>query len=99
MSIENVELQDVEELKLSDGEVLLEKSVDLIGHIKASAEVKVGTIDISIEKLFNIKNGEVLELNESVDEKFCLMINGKRVAEGNLVVVDDKFGFEVVDVF
>lgn len=96
--IENVEFPDVESASSGEGDKLIEKNVSLVSHVKASAKVFAGSAEIEIGELFSLKKGSVVSLKEKVDEPFSLKVNGKCIARGHLVVVDDTFGFEVTDV-
>lgn len=93
--IENIELQELT-ASTSDGSPILSKvDLSLCGHINASAEVKVCSIEMTISELFNLKVGDVVKSKETVDSPMTLIMNGKPIARGNLVAVDDKFGFEI----
>lgn len=96
--IENIELSELPETADTGKSVIAKRDLSLCGHVTAVAEVMVGTVDITIENLFKLKTGDVVISNNSVDEAMSLVLNGKIIAKGNLVVVDDKFGFEITEV-
>lgn len=96
--IENIELPELPETADTGKSVVAKRDLSLCGHVTAVAEVMVGTVDITIENLFKLKTGDVVISNHSVDETMSLILNGKTIAKGNLVVVDDKFGFEITEV-
>lgn len=99
--IENIELSELSELPENaeaGKSVIAKRDLSLCGHVTAVAEVMVGTVDVTIESLFKLKTGDVVISNNSVDESMSLVLNGKIIAKGNLVVVDDKFGFEITEV-
>lgn len=96
--IENIELSELPETADNGKSVIAKRDLSLCGHVTAVAEVMVGTVDITIENLFKLKTGDVVISNNSVDEAMSLVLNGKIIAKGNLVVVDDKFGFEITEV-
>jgi len=96
--IENIELQDLTSSE-SNGEPILSKiDLSLCGHINASAEVMVCSVEMTISELFKLKIGDVIKSPETVDSPMTLMMNGKPIARGNLVAIDDKFGFEVTQI-
>lgn len=96
--IENIELPELPEASETGKSIVTKRDLSLCGHVTAVAEVVVGTVDITIENLFRLKTGDVVISNNSVDETMSLILNGKTIAKGNLVVVDDKFGFEITEV-
>ena len=46
------------------GNNLINKDMSLVGHVPVSLTAIIGTVSISIERLFSLKKGEVLEMNE-----------------------------------
>lgn len=96
--IENIELPELPETADAGKSAIAKRDLSLCGHVTAIAEVMVGTVDITIESLFKLKAGDVVISNNSVDETMSLILNGKTIAKGNLVIVDDKFGFEIAEV-
>jgi flagellar motor switch protein FliN len=96
--IENIELQELI-ASATDGKAILSKrDMSLCGHVNASADVVVCSFEISISELFSLKVGDVVKSKESVDAPMTLILDGKRIARGNLVAIEDRFGFEVTDI-
>lgn len=96
--IENIELSELPEAGTSGKNIVSTRDLSLCGHVTAVADVIVGTVDITIEDLFKLKAGDVVISNNSIEDAMSLVLNGKMIARGNLVVVDDKFGFEITEV-
>jgi flagellar motor switch protein FliN/FliY len=77
---------------------LLENAdISLVEHVPVKLSVLVGTLSIKLGHMFSLKCGETLTLNESIDDPVSLMLDGKVIAIGHLVVVDDNFGFKVTE--
>lgn len=96
-------IEDIELLELSeniDQSKSIFESVDLslCSHLTATAEINVCTINLTVEQLFNLKVGSLLVSNDSIESPMTLMINGRAVARGSLISVDDKFAFEVASI-
>jgi flagellar motor switch protein FliN/FliY len=79
------------------GAALVAKDMNLVGHVPVALTVLVGTVSMSIEELFALKQGQVLPMNESLDAPVTLQLNGKAVARGELVAVDDCFGIRITE--
>ncbi len=79
------------------GNPLVSKDMSLIGHVPVTLTALLGSVSISIDKLFALKKGEVLEMNESLDMPITLQLNGKSVARGELVAVEDNFGIRITE--
>lgn len=71
--------------------------ISLVEHLPVTLMALVGTLSINLGHMFSMKQGEVLTLNESIDEPVSLMLNGKIIARGSLVAVDDNFGIKITE--
>jgi flagellar motor switch protein FliN len=96
--IENIELQELSASASAGKAVLSKRDMSLCGHVNASADVIVCAFEMTIGELFSLKVGDVIKSTESVDTPMTLILDGKRIARGNLVAVDDRFGFEVTEI-
>jgi flagellar motor switch protein FliN len=72
-------------------------AISMIGHVQVLLEAKIGTVTMTVERLFGLKNGDVVEMNEILDAPMTLLLNGKPVARGELMAVDDHFGVRILD--
>ena len=79
------------------GSPLLGKDMGLVGHVPVQLTAVVGSVALSIEQLFALKKGEVLTMAESLDAPITLHLNGKAVARGELVAVEDHFGIRITE--
>lgn len=70
----------------------------VVSDVKVSIEAYIGSTDITIKELFDLKLGSILALNESVESPITLKLDGKPVANGLLVVVGDNFGIKVTEI-
>lgn len=73
------------------------KNLELIGHLPVSLVAQVGSVSVTVDQLFALKKGEVLTMNEGVDTPIVLQLNGKAIARGELVAVDDYFGIRITE--
>lgn len=72
--------------------------MDVVGHVKVRLTARLGQVELPIAKLLSLTAGDVLKLEETVEEPIVLLVDGKPVARGELVAVDDCFGIRVTDV-
>lgn len=79
------------------GTPLVARDLGLVGHVTVKLSALVGTANLSIDALFALKRGEVLALNESLDDPITLLLNGKPVAKGELVAVEESFGVRITE--
>jgi len=67
--------------------------------IPLNVEVVVGTTVIQIRELINLGPGSVLELDRETTEPVDVKVNGKLIAKGELVVVGEKFGIRITEIY
>lgn len=71
--------------------------ISMVGHVQVSLTAQVGTVSMSIEQLFGLKAGDVVSMNELLEAPLTLMLNGRAVARGELLAVDDHFGVRILE--
>ena len=76
----------------------LPKDISLIGHVQVAMTAQIGTVSMSVERLFALAAGDVVKMEELLESPLTLMLNGKPVARGELVAVDDHFGIRILEV-
>ena len=74
------------------GGALFPPKIELIQGVKVRLEARVGHAEISVAELFALEEGALLTLDKTTDDPLEVYLDGKLVAEGELVVVGDQFG-------
>lgn len=69
-----------------------------LGDIPMSVVVEVGRLQLTIQKLMELQPGNLLELNVRPENGVDLVINGKRIAKGELLLVGETLGVRVLDI-
>ncbi len=65
--------------------------------IPLTLTVEIGRLTLSLEKLMQMKPGNLLELGQSADQGVHLTLQGKRVARGELVKIGDLIGVRILE--
>ena len=71
---------------------------ELILDIPVQLNVELGRTKISIRNLLQLAHGSVVELDALAGEPMDVLINGTLIAQGEVVVVNDKFGIRLTDI-
>ncbi|MFT4174277.1 MAG: flagellar motor switch protein FliN [Rhodocyclaceae bacterium] len=71
---------------------------DLILDIPVNITVELGRTKISIRNLLQLAHGSVVELDALAGEPMDVLVNGTLIAQGEVVVVNDKFGIRLTDI-
>lgn len=73
-------------------------NLDMILDIPVSLTVELGRTKIAIRNLLQLAQGSVVELEGLAGEPMSVLVNGTLVAQGEVVVVNDKFGIRLTDI-
>ncbi|MDQ7989440.1 MAG: flagellar motor switch protein FliN [Candidatus Dactylopiibacterium sp.] len=71
---------------------------ELILDIPVQLTVQLGRTRISIRNLLQLAHGSVVELDALAGEPMDVLVNGTLIAQGEVVVVNDKFGIRLTDI-
>lgn len=74
------------------------KNLELVMDIPVQMTVELGRTRMPIRNLLQLAQGSVVELNELAGEPLDVFINGCLVAQGEVVVVNEKFGIRLTDI-
>ena len=72
--------------------------LDMILDIPVQLEVQLGRTKIAIKNLLQLAQGSVVELDGMAGEPMEVLVNGCLIAQGEVVVVNDKFGIRLTDI-
>ena len=78
----------------TEGEVNLEAILD----VPVIISMEIGRTQISIRNLLQLNQGSVVELDRLAGEPMDVLVNGTLIAQGEVVVVNEKFGIRLTDV-
>lgn len=74
------------------------QNLDFILDIPLKVSVELGRAQVVIKDLLQLGQGSVLELDKLAGEPLEVLVNGKLVARGEVVVVNEKFGVRLTDI-
>ncbi|AMO93945.1 flagellar motor switch protein FliN [Collimonas fungivorans] len=72
--------------------------IDMILDIPVQMTAELGRTRITIKNLLQLAQGSVVELDGLAGEPMDVLINGYLIAQGEVVVVNDKFGIRLTDI-
>lgn len=74
------------------------RNFDLLLDIPLDVTVELGRTRLELRELLALASGSVVELGKLAGEPLDVLVNGKLVARGECVVVNDKFGVRLTDI-
>lgn len=73
-------------------------NLDVILDVSVTLSLEVGRTRIPIRNLLQLNQGSVVELERAAGEPLDVYVNGTLIAQGEVVVVNDRFGVRLTDV-
>jgi len=70
--------------------------IEQLQDVNLSVRLVLGTTNMKIRDLLNMKPGKVVDLNRLAGETIDFVVNNKVIAKGEVVVIDDNFGVRLV---
>ncbi len=97
---EAVEAESAEfgELKLGSADTIyspLDPKLELLYDLQLPVSIELGRTNMLIRDILRLGRGSVIEFDKLVSEPVDVLINGKKVAEGEVVVIDKHFGIRI----
>lgn len=70
-------------------------NLDLLMDVSLLITVELGRKDMNLGEILKLGKGSLVELNKIADEPVDIFVNSSKIAEGEVVVVDDHFGVRI----
>ncbi|MEQ1632748.1 MAG: flagellar motor switch protein FliN [Planctomycetota bacterium] len=74
------------------------RNLDLLLDVEIPISVEVGRAQMSLEEVLKLVPGSVVALDKKAEEPVDLRVNGKLVARGEVVLVDDTYGLRITQI-
>ncbi len=75
-----------------------EMNLNLILDVEVTLALEVGRARMPVRDLLQLAPGAIVELDRLAGEPLDVLVNGVRIARGEVVVVNEKFGIRLTDV-
>ncbi|MBC8113025.1 MAG: flagellar motor switch protein FliN [Candidatus Saccharimonas sp.] len=73
-------------------------SMESLNDIELDVTLELGRAEVTIEELLQLREGSVVPLDKAAGDPIDILANGRLVARGEVIVVDDKFGVRICEV-
>jgi flagellar motor switch protein FliN/FliY len=74
------------------------ENIDLIMDVPLEVTVELGRTSKSISDILDFAPGKIIELNRLAGEPIDILVNGKNVAKGEVVVIEESFGVRITEI-
>ena len=82
----------------STGVQNMPNNIDLILDVPLEISVVLGKTKKNIRDILNLSSGSLIELDKLAEEPVDILVNGKKIAYGEVVVVDENFGVKITGI-
>ena len=78
--------------------VTQKENINLIMDVPLEVTVELGRTTKSIKEILEFAPGTIVELNKIAGETIDLLVNGRRIAKGEVVVIEESFGVRITEI-
>lgn len=96
VNVQQVQFQNFDPIQAIAYEI--EENIDLIRDVNLKVTVELGRTKRSIEDILDFSPGTIIELDKLVGEALDILVNGKKIAKGEVVVIDESYGVRITDI-
>ena len=75
-----------------------EFNMDSLLDISVEISVEIGRTKMAIGQLLSLSKGSIIELNKIAGESVDILVNGKLLGKGEIVVVNERLGVRIVEI-
>jgi flagellar motor switch protein FliN len=73
-------------------------NINVVLDVPVSLSVELGHCQLPVREVLQLSVGSVVQLDKPADAPVDLFVNGKLVARGEVVVIDERFGVKITEV-
>jgi len=95
---ENYAPDELENKGPSGDAVGADVNLELVLEVPVSVALQVGSTELPIRELVKLVSGSVIALDRDSSESMDVLVNGKLIAHGEIVIVDEQYGVRLTDV-
>ena len=74
------------------------KNLKLLLDVKLNVRVRIGSKKMLLKDVINMDIGSIVELNQLANEPLDVLVDDKKIAEGEVVIVDGNFGIQITSI-
>ena len=82
----------------ASGAIPAQTNMNLLMDVQMTLTVELGRTKMYIKEILGLGEGSIIELDKLAGEPVDLLVNGKLIAKGEVVVIDENFGVRVTDI-
>jgi flagellar motor switch protein FliN/FliY len=98
-SNDSVEIQNAAFQPLSTSPLSNDKSrkIDLLYDLSLPVSIELGRTNMLIKEILDLQRGSIVEFEKLASEPVDILVNGKKMAEGEVVIIEKHFGIRITN--
>jgi flagellar motor switch protein FliN/FliY len=99
MEVQNAEFQNLENIQSerTGDEKVVNNRLEILLDVLLPVSIELGRTTMFIKDILEIDRGSIIELDKLASEPVDVLVNGKKIAEGEVVVIDKHFGIRITN--
>lgn len=73
-------------------------NLSLVLDVPVSLTIELGSCQLPMREVLQLAVGSVIQLDKAADAPVELSVNGKLIARGEVVVIEDRYGVKIIEV-
>jgi flagellar motor switch protein FliN len=82
----------------TEDKLLNDNYSSIIGNLEVECQVRLGTITMTVAELHQLKQNQILTLNQKTYEPVDVLLNNQLIARGQLMSVEDCFAIQITEI-
>lgn len=93
------DLFEPQALRMTEGQGLVNAgALELLSDVEMEVTVELGRTTMPIRDLLSLQPGMVVEIDRAAGAPIDVLVNGRRIASGEVVVIDEEFGVRITEI-
>lgn len=97
MSVSGVKFDPLVDLS-NEAMVDLVSNLEMVRDVPLQVTVELGRVDLPLQQVVQLTDGSVIALDKMAGEPVDLLVNGRRIARGEVVVIGNNFGIKITQI-
>ena len=78
--------------------IAIPANLEVLLDVPVKLTVELGTCHMPMRDVLQLNAGSVVQLDKTADSPVDLFVNNKKIAHGEVVVVEDRFGIKITEI-
>ena len=96
--MQDIESAQFENLDGFEDEVIRKDTISVLGDVYLPVSIELSRTRLFIREILELEKGSIIEFEKLAGETVDLLVNDKKFAEGEVVIIDEHFGIRITNI-